>query len=318
MQHKKIVVLGGSGFVGRRVCHQLANAEKQVLIPTRQRDRSKDGLITLPTAEVVEADIHDEAQLARLLDGADAVINLVGILYEHGKRSGSEGFDGVHVELTRKVLAACEKAGIRRYLHMSTLGAATDGPSQYLRSKGEAEQRVAASKLDWTIFRPSLVVGSDDRFLTLFAGMLRWAPLMMLVRPNARFQPIAVEDVARCFAMALDLPATYGQRYELGGPRVYSFRELMQLIGEWSGHLRPIIGLPDGLAYLEAALFELLPVKLLSRDNLDSTKVDSVLSQPFPSLFGFTPAALETLAPHWLGKAAPRAKYDAFRAKAHR
>jgi uncharacterized protein YbjT (DUF2867 family) len=310
MEITTVAVLGGSGFVGRHVCHALASAGYRVRVATRDRERAKKNLILLPTADVVVADVHDPAQLAAFLRGVDAVVNLIGVL--HDSRDG-HGFQAVHVELARKVVAACRANGIGRLLHMSSLGAAPAAPSAYLRSKGEAETIVADSGLAWTVFRPSIIFGREDSFLNLFAQLLRFLPVVALGSPNARFQPVFVEDVAAAFVKSVADLDSHRRRYDLCGPRVYSLRELVEFVAATTGKRRPIIGLNDGLSYLQALVMEWLPVKLLTRDNYYSMKVDSVCSSAFP--FGITPAALEAVAPSWLGNRTPRARYQRFRAQ---
>jgi uncharacterized protein YbjT (DUF2867 family) len=313
MEFNNICVIGGSGFVGRHIVHLLTARGVSVRVPTRRRERAKE-LILLPTVDVVEADVHDPGALGGLLQGMDAVIYLVGILHE----SCAGDFQRVHAELPGKVVDAARAAGVRRLLHMSALNAAVDGPSRYLRTKGEAEQRVRESGLDWTIFRPSVIFGREDRFLNLFAGLLRALPVVALAKPGARFQPVFVEDVARAFVQSLDLPETIGQSYDLCGPRVYTLRELVEYVGRLIGRQRPIIGLGDGLSYLQAFAMELLPVKLMTRDNLDSMKVDSVCACDFPEVFGFRPTAMEAVVPLHLTDTTPRARYYRYRGRAHR
>lgn len=307
-----ICVLGGSGFVGRHLCQQLAARGYRVRVPTREREAAKS-LCLLPTVELVVADVHDPAALAALLRGCDAVINLVGVLHDgHGPR----GFAGAHVDLARKVVAACAAAGVRRLLHMSALGAAVDAPSDYLRSKGEAERIVRDSGLAVTVFRPSVIFGHDDRFLNLFAGMARLLPVIALAGAGARFQPVFVGDVAAAFVHAMSEPTSIGRRYDLCGPKRYTLRALVDWAARTSGHPRPVIGLGRGLSYLQAWFLECLPVRLMSRDNLRSMQVDSVSDSAFP--FGIRPAALEAVAPAWLADRTPRARYQRFRGTAGR
>lgn len=312
MEINDICVIGGGGFVGRHIVHLLAARGLRVKVPARDRERAKN-LILLPTVDVVEADVHDPAAMAELVRGAGAVINLVGVLHD-GR--GSASFAQAHVELTRKIIAACTANGVRRYLHMSALGAYVHGPSRYQRSKGEAEALVLASNLDWTIFRPSVIFGPDDSFLNLFAKLQALTPVMLLAKADARFQPVFVEDVAAAFVHALDDRSSIGQAYDLCGPRVYRLRELVALAGRLGGHPRPIIGLGDTLSWIQAFALELLPGKLMSRDNLASMKVDNVSSAPFP--FGIRPAAIEATAPAWFGTATPRARYNEYRGHAGR
>ena len=312
MEIKNICVIGGSGFVGRHIVQLLSAQRYQVRVPTRSRERAKE-LILLPTVDAVDANVHDETQLARLTRGMDAVINLVGVLHDAG---GERGFEQAHVVLTRKIIAACGANGVRRYVHMSALGADPSGPSKYQRTKGEAEALVRASGLDWTIFRPSVVFGRGDRFLNMFASLLKLMPVMVLGSPNARFQPVWVEDVAAAFVRSLEDRAALGQAYDLCGPKAYRLRELVALAGDITGHRRPIVGLGDTFSYLQAFALELLPGRLMTRDNYHSMKVDNVCGQPFP--FGIEPASLEAVAPSYLGTDSPRARYRLYRDRARR
>lgn len=313
MASRRIVVLGGSGFVGSALVARLSAESEAVVVPVRRRERGRH-LILLPTVDVVEADVHDPAALRDLLRGADAVVNLVGILNE----SGRESFARAHVDLARNVVAACRAAGVRRLLHMSALNADPSGPSRYLASKGEAEAAVAASGLAWTTFRPSVIFGPGDSFLSLFARLARALPVIALASPDARFQPVFVGDVVAAIARSLDLPATVGQRYDLCGPAVYTLRELVRYASETSGAARPIVPLRGALAWAQAFALEHLPGKLMSRDNLASMTKDNVCGCPFPPVFGIAPTALEAVAPSWLAPEAQRDRYDAMRASTGR
>lgn len=308
-----VCVIGGGGFVGRHLCQQLAARGYRVRVPAHDRERAKQ-LTLLPTVDVVAADVHDADALSRVIQGSEAVINLVGVL--HGGR-GRHSFQEAHVELPRKVVAACRQNGVRRLIHMSALNADINGPSAYLRSKGEAEAVVHASGLDVTVFRPSVIFGRDDAFLNLFAKLLRLPrvlmPILPLASPDARFQPVFVEDVAAAVVRSLEDPGSSGKSHDLCGPKVYTLRELVEFVGAATGHPRPVIGLNDTLSYWQAFAMELLPVKLMTRDNYRSMKIDSVCNCDFP--FGIRPAALEAAAPAWLGAGTPRARYQRFRAE---
>ena len=221
---KTLCVIGGGGFVGHHLCARLAAAGYRLRIPTRHRERIKQGLLELPAAEVFECDVMTSAGLDAALRGCDAVVNLVGILHE--RRRGD--FDRVHGEFPGKLVEACRRHGIRRYLHMSALGAAPDAPSRYLRSRaaGEAAARKAAGDaVAMTVFRPSVIFGLGDSFLTLFAG-LSAIPVVPLAGADVEFQPVWVEDVARAMTSSVERPETFGQTYELGGPDVFRLREL--------------------------------------------------------------------------------------------
>jgi NADH dehydrogenase len=310
MPPRSVCILGGGGFVGSRLAALLVQRGWRVRVPTRRREAVKH-LLVLPGVEAVEADIHDPAALARLFQGVDAVINLTGILHE--TRRGE--FQRVHAELPAQVAAACQAAGVKRLLHMSALGAAADSRSAYQRSKAAGEAAVrAAPGLALTIFRPSVIFGPGDSFLTMFAALLRLAPVVPLADGHARFQPVFVGDVAEAFADALDDPARIGQTCELGGPRVYSLAELMRLTARAIGLCRVVIPLGPGLSGLFARLMELKPGrKLMTRDNHFAMLTDNVLPPGYPP----QPTALESVL-GYLWEHSPRSGYDGFRGKAGR
>ena len=316
MKVETVCVIGGSGFVGSHVVRQLAARGIRVRVPTRRRERAK-ALIVLPTVDVVNADVHDPATLNRLVGGTDAVISLAGIL--HASRAGE--FARVHTELPRKIVDACRERGVRRLLHVSALKAAHDAPSEYLRSKagGEQQIRVAhASAMRTTIFRPSVIFGREDRFLNLFARLAHVLPVIALACPKARFQPVYVEDVARAMVESLELSRTYDQSFDLCGPAVYTLQELMEYVCTLLQIERPILPLNDEMSYLQAWLMEWLPVRLMSRDNYLSMKVDSVCDCAFPDVLGFRPSPLEAIVPLYLAENTPRSRYRKFRLRAGR
>ncbi len=321
MMLQRVLLVGGSGFIGSEIAARLAARSWRVRIPTRRPDRARH-LLPLPTAEVVAADVHDDARLDALMDGVDTVINLVGIL--HGRTGSPWGpeFEAAHVRLPARIVEACGRTGVRRLLHMSALGVQVGGerslPSMYLRSKAAGEHAVRQSHgLHWTIFRPSVVFGPGDRFLNLFAKLQAWLPLIALGRADARFQPVFVGDVARAFVDAIEDPATRGGCYELVGPDVFTLRELVALAGRCAGHPRPILGLPDALGRLQAALLEFAPgPTLMSRDNFDSMALDNVASSPDATLPGLAPTPLATVAPSYLQRGP--ARYGGERARARR
>jgi NADH dehydrogenase len=316
----RILVLGGSGFVGRSIVRRLVADGHVVTVPTRRRERAKR-IILLPTVDLVEADVHERATLARLARGCDAVINLVGTLYSppaRGNKLYGAGFERVHVELPHSVAAVCRETGVQRLLHMSALTARIDAPSEYLRSKGEGEAWVLAQQqdLDVTVFRPSVIFGPDDSLLKLFANLQRWLPVVFLGCAGARMQPVYVEDVASCFVAALSDRSSFGQSYDLVGPEVLTLRQLVHLAGAASGHPRPTIGLSRSLSFLQAAILEHLPGRLMSRDAFRSLEVDNVSAQPLP--FGIRPAAVEAVAPEYLRGGKPRTRVGMFRVRAGR
>ena len=313
MAVESILVVGGSGFVGRHVVNRLVDDGHKGVVPTR-RQLNANEIKLLPTVNIVECDVNRPAELQRLVERATAVINLVGILNE----SGPNTFVRVHVELPRSIVAACSAARVRRLIHVSALNADPAGPSQYLRSKGEGEAVVASAGLDWTIFQPSVIFGREDRFLNLFAKLMRIAPVLPLAGAEARFQPVYVRDVAECIARALPLDATFRQRYRVCGPEIYTLRDLVRYVGRLTGASRPIFGLGPSLARLQAWVLEHLPGSLMSRDNLASMAKDSICDCEFPHVFGIAPQALEAVAPTYLGPAALKSRYDRFRIRGGR
>lgn len=307
-----ILVLGGSGFVGRHVCAALAARGLRLRVPTRSRERAKH-LTMLPTCETITADVHDPAALKTLVSGCDAVVNLVGVL--HGGR-GNRGFESAHTGLAQKLVTACRETGVRRVLHMSALNAAVDGPSAYLRSKGVAEEIMRGSGLDVTIFRPSVIFGREDQFLNLFARILKSAPVLIVPMGNAKFQPVHAGDVAQAFAAAYARREAIGQTYDLAGPRVWTMRELGEFVARAMGSRKPVFGADSTLTHIMAFAMECLPGKLMSMDNVRSMSEDNVSSAAFP--FGITPQSVEALVPGYVAQASPRGRYAAYRDRTRR
>lgn len=318
MNPKRVVIVGGSGFIGSAIANRLCAAGVDVLIPTRRRSRAGHVLL-LPSAEVVDADVHDPATLARLFAEADAVVNTVGVLHSRPGTPFGADFARAHVELPQKIVTACRAAGVSQLVHISALGADANGPSEYQRSKAAGESAIqgAGPDIAWTILRPSVVFGRGDSFLNLFADLARTLPVLPLTGAGCRFQPVHVEDVAEVVWQSLIRPDASGQTFELAGPTVYTLRQLVEYVSALVGKPRPVVGLPEGLGMLQARLMELAPQPLMSRDNVRSMRVDNVASaHPLP--FGMTPTALEAVAPTWLGEAGGRAFYYPFRRHARR
>ena len=314
MKVRSVCVIGGAGFLGSHLVQQLAARGIPVRVPTRRRERAK-ALIVLPTVDVVNADVHDTAALERLVAGCDAVISLAGILHEN--RPGD--FARIHTELPRKIVDACRERGVRRLLHVSALKATHDAPSEYLRSKADGEQQIRvaqASGIRTTIFRPSVMFGREDRFLNLFARLAQSLPVIALASPKARFQPVYVEDVARAMVESLEMSHTYDANLSLCGPTVYTLQELVEYVCRLLRMERPVLPLNDDMSHFLAWMMEWLPVKLMSRDNYLSMKVDSVCDCAFPAMFGFKPSPLEAVVPLYLLDNTPRARYRWFRFRA--
>ena len=298
---KKILILGGTGFVGQHVCEKLNELPCLVTVATRRLSNAKH-LQMLPLVDVIEINAHDSVSLTPLLAGHDAVVNLVAIL--HGTESE---FEKAHVQLPLELARACEASGLRRIVHVSALGASLDSPSMYQRSKARGEAVLLGTGLDVTVLRPSVIFGAEDKFLNTFARLQQMFPVIPLAGSHARFQPVWVEDVASAVVTCLQDPNTIGQIYEACGPEVLTLKQLVELAGRYAGvnggKGRPVIGLPDALARLQAWLMELAPGEpVLSRDNLDAMKTDSVASGKLPGLqaLGITPAALGAIVPSYL------------------
>ncbi len=304
---KKILILGGSGFIGSAVAEALTKSGAFVTIPTRDRERAKQ-LLLLPTCDVVSASVSNPDTLDALVKEHDVVINLVGIL--HGD------FEAVHVNFPARVADCCGRHKIQRLIHMSAIGADPNGPSAYLRSRGRGEQAVkeiaSGTGLAVTIFRPSVVYGAGDSFLNMFLGLVKLFPVIPLGSPNATFQVVWVEDVARAIASAIDMPQTAGKTYPLVGPKVCSLRQLVEFVIQLSGKRRLVIGLGPLLTRLQAVTFELLPGKLMTRDNVASMSVPNTSPEPFPAIFG-KPAEMEETVRGYMYAAGGRARYQHFR-----
>jgi len=304
MARAPVLVLGGSGFIGSQVASRLAAQARHVIVPTRNRERAR-ALLTLPTVQVFEADVHDDAQLASLVAGTSAVINLVGVLDGGRGAPWGPGFERAHVRLPARVVEAARAAGVRRVLHVSALGVHEGGeqtlPSMYLRSKAAGERVVReADDLQWTVFRPSVVYGPGDALIERFAKLQRWLPVMLVGRADARMQPVWVGDVARAIVGAIDDEATVHRCYELAGPDVWSLRELVRFAGELSGHRRPVFGLPDSLGRLQATLLERAPATLrMTRDNFASLSIDNVADGPIAPELRIEPTPIAAIAPSY-------------------
>ena len=313
---QRILVLGGSGFVGRHVCEQLVRAGHQVTVPTRRASHAAS-VQTLPGLTVLELRTLDEAALARLMAGHDAVVNLIAVLHGDAQR-----FDQVHVQLPERIARAMHTAGVQRLVHVSALGADAQGPSMYQRSKARGEAVLQATGLQLTVLRPSVIFGAEDHFLNLFADLQQVLPFMPLAGSGTRFQPVWVNDVAAAIVHCLHDGHTVGQTLEACGPETFTLGELVRRAGQWAGvnggQGRPVVPLPHWVGWLQALGMEMLPGEpLMSRDNLASMKVDNMASGQLPGLqaLGITPAAPSGVGPTYLGHKGPRSRLDAWRAQ---
>ncbi len=317
LKNQKILLIGGTGFVGRHLARVLVEGGAHVTIPTRRYEKNRD-VTMLPCVTLIEADISEPGVLEQLTTGADAVINLVGVLHSDPGLPYGKQFAAAHVELPKKIVAACQATGVKRLLHMSALHAGKQAPSEYLRSKADGEAVITGSGLITTIFRPSVIVGARDAFLNTFAKLLRAFPIMPLAGATARFQPVTVDDVAHAFAQALTNPAMEGQAYDLCGPKVYTLKEIVEYTGAVIGYPRRVIPLSEHMAYFQAALLSLMPNPPMSADNIRSMEIDSVASANCQVPPGWNPQSLEAVAPLYLLDSGDAAQFAEYRSRAGR
>lgn len=312
MSVNRVCLVGGSGFVGRHLCHQLAAEDIACRVLTRHPHRHRQ-LLTTPGLELRQVDVFDRAALAAALRDCDAVINLVGIL----NPGGDTGFQRAHVDLVANILTAAADAGVSRMLHMSALQAdASEGSSAYLRSKGAGEalahREGNAVGIAVTSFRPSVIFGPDDSFINRFASLLRLPGPMPLACPEARFAPVYVGDVARAFCKALRDPASVDQHYDLCGPEQYTLQEIVAYIARQLGMRKTILPLPDWASRLQARLLQFAPGKPFTPDNYRSLQTPSVCHCNRLAELGIRPTPMDAVVPGYLmprhlkGPRAPR------------
>lgn len=297
MKKLRISVLGGSGFVGRNLCARLAHDGHDVRVFSRNPNAHLNRQIA-PGITVDTLDVYDEAKLSAAIKGSDAVINLVGILNERG--DNGKGFHHAHVQLTRVLVSACKHAGVSRLIHMSALNAGR-GKSNYLRSKGEAEDVVKISGLDWTIFQPSVIFGPGDGLFGRFSVLLQLAPILPLARPDAKFAPVFIGDVVEAFVRCLKDSSSFGRTYELYGPDVFRLIDLVRMTARQINSRCKVVGLPDPLGRLQAMVFDWIPGKPFSSDNYRSLLTDSVGAVDGLHQLAIKPTTVRLMLPEILG-----------------
>jgi uncharacterized protein YbjT (DUF2867 family) len=330
MSRHVVTVFGGSGFIGRHLVRKLAASGAEIRVAVRDAEAA---MFLKPAGNVGQivpwqTDVSDPAQVATAVAGADVVVNLVGVLYERGKRT----FQRLHVDAAACIAQAARDAGAKCFLHMSALGADAESPAAYGRSKAAGEAAVKEAFPEAIIFRPSVIFGQEDNFFNLFAGLMRFTPVMPVIGAPAlpsvswgddglsvdffgeggcKFQPVFVGDVADAMVRAIDKPSSRGETFELGGPRTYSFKEIMELLLEVTERKRLLVPMPLVLAEADALLLQLLPKPLLTTDQVKLLEVDNVVSGKAPGLdaFGIEAAAAESILPTYLHR---------FRTPAHR
>jgi uncharacterized protein YbjT (DUF2867 family) len=301
-QGRRVTVFGGSGFIGRYVVRRLAAEGWVVRVAVRDAIKAAFLKTAGNVGQVVpmRADIMaDDAIVEAAVAGSDAVINLVGILYESGKRT----FQAVHTDAPARLARIAAHAGVERFVQMSALGAGEDSPALYARSKAAGERAVLSAFPQATVIRPSIVFGPEDGFFNRFACIARYSPALPLIGGGeTRFQPVYVCDVADAIIRTLHEDGARGQTYELGGPRIYTFRELMELMLRELRRHRGLIPLPFWMADIQASVLQLLPMPLLTRDQVALLRVDNVLSGARPGLpeLGIRPTAVELILPTYL------------------
>ena len=304
MKITRICILGGTGFIGSHLTSRLVRDSFQIRIPTRNRERHRD-LLVMPSVKLVSANVYDPAALREQFSGCQAVINLIGIL--HGS---ADAFDRIHARLPAMVAEACKETGVERLLHMCAINADADkGTSEYLRSKGRGEDAVLAANspdLAVTSFRPSVVFGPDDKFLNTFASLLKISPFFPVACPESRFAPVFVGDVMEAFLRCLTDPKTFGERYELCGPEVYTFKALVEGVARLSGKKRWIMPLSENLSRWQARVMDKIPGSPMSWDNYLSMQMDSVCQENGLEKLGITPYSIEAvMANHLSGRDDP-------------
>ena len=303
----RIVLLGATGFVGHHLLPALSAAGHQCVVLSRYKPGCRE-LALIPGIEIRKADVHDADVLKFQLQGADAVVNMVGILNETGRKGA--GFRKAHVDLVENLIAACRETGVKRLLQVSALNAGK-GDSHYLISKGQAEDLIrSAGDIDSTIVQPSVIFGAGDDFFNRFAALLKLTPVFPLACPAAKMQPVWVGDVAAAITAALDDPGTIGQTLVIVGPEEFSLKELVEKAAAMAGLRRKVIGLPRGLSRLQAAIMDFVPGKPFSSDNYRSLQIDNTSVENSLWRFGIRPRSIESVASECLGQSMHQQRLD--------
>ena len=315
MAAKLVTIFGGSGFVGRHTVRALARAGYRVRVAVRRPHTAHflRPLGDVGQVELVQANIRDDNSVRAAVDGADVVINLVGILFEGGKQK----FAAVQAEGAGRVGEAAALAGASRFIHVSAIGAEPKSSSKYARSKAQGEELVRASFAEATILRPSIIFGPEDDFFNRFAALARFSPFLPLIGGgNTRFQPVFVGDVADAILRSLEDHGTQGRTFELGGPRVYTFKEVLQYILQVVGRKRLLLPLPFGLAKFQAFFLGLLPNPMLTMDQVELLKSDNVVGltgdETIGTLsdLGIAPKTVDAIVPSYLERYRRLGQYE--------
>jgi len=313
-----VFVLGGSGFVGGHLVRRLSAAGHRITVGTRYAPSARH-LRVVPQVTIRQCNPYDLDSMTPMLEGHDAVVNLVGILNERG--FGGKGFHRAHVELVEKLIISCDAARVGRLVQMSSINAGK-GDSRYLLTRGHAERLVNEAGNDGllrtTIVQPSVIFGPDDSFLNRFATLLKLTPVLPLARPRARLAPVYVGDVAEAIERILARDSESGRTYELAGSEVWNLKELVLWLRDRLGLRRVVIGLPDALGWVQGQVFDFVPGKPFSSDNFKSLGLDSVCTDNGFIELGIDPWGVSQLAPTWLKSAGRQQRYQSFRRRARR
>ena len=312
---KKITVFGGSGFIGRNIVRELAQQGAWVTVGCRDVEGAKHLKVQGVVGQVtpVHVDVTKGDNIAAALQGADMAINLCGILFE----SGRNRFDAVQGTAPGVIAAEAAKAGVSKFVHVSAIGADANSASKYARSKAAGEAAVKSAFPTATILRPSVVFGPDDDFFNRFGAMAEAISILPLIGGGrTKFQPVYVDDVARAAFVALTSDTTEGKTYELGGPTIYTLKEVMELVVAQTARKCRMVEIPFWLASLKATFLELLPTPPLTRDQVILLKSDNVVSEGAATLadLGIKPTACEAILPTYLDRFRPGGRYNRFRA----
>ncbi len=306
-----VTVFGGSGFIGRHLVRRLAKTGAVVRVASRHPSQSAYLKTAGAVGQIVPlaVDVTDDASITAAVQGAGWVVNLIGILYESGRWT----FERAHVEAPDRIARAAAAAGVGRLVHVSAIGAHSDAKPAYARTKAAGEAAVRAAVPEAVILRPSIIFGPEDSFFNLFAGMALVAPALPLIGGgHTRFQPVYVGDIAEAIQTVLTDPATKGKTYELGGPRIYSFKELLQLMLSEIGRKRLLVTVPWKLAELQGTVLQRLPKPPLTRDQVELLRSDNVVAEGALTLrdLGITPTAAEIILPTYLDRFRPGGRFN--------
>lgn len=308
--YTQVTVFGGTGFIGRYVIDQLADLGVTVRVATRSVASGYFLRTAGSVGQVVPfvCDIHDDADVRHAVEGSDWVINLVGLLAEKGKK---QTFEKVHHEFPERLAKACARAGVKRFVQLSALGASISGPSNYARTKALGEEAVFRNFPEATILRPSVVFGPEDRFFNMFAQMASILPAVMIVGGDTQFQPVYVGDVAQAVVKSLTASDVQGKVFELAGDERYSFRGLMQKMFDYTGQQKAVVSLPFALAKIQGAVLQHLPGQLLTVDQVRQLRVDNVTTGANPGLsaLGIVPETLDAILPQYLKRFYPGGRF---------